>query len=68
VILGDNIFGTPIREAVDAYRADPRGAMVLLKEVDQPKRFGVAELQEDRIVSIIEKPSDPVSNLAVTGC
>ena len=68
VILGDNIFETPIREAVDAYRADPEGAMVLLKEVDQPERFGVAELQGDRVVSIIEKPSEPASNLAVTGC
>ncbi len=68
VILGDNIFGTPIREAVDAYRADPEGAMVLLKEVAEPQRFGVAELQEDKIVSVVEKPSEPVSNLAVTGC
>ena len=68
MILGDNIFETPIREAVDAYRADSEGAMVLLKEVDEPKRFGVAELQEDRIVSIVEKPSEPASNLAVTGC
>ena len=68
VILGDNIFDTPIREAVDAYRADPEGAMVLLKEVDEPERFGVAELKEHRIVSIVEKPSEPVGDLAVTGC
>ena len=68
VILGDNIFETPIREAVDAYRADPEGAMVMLKEVDEPKRFGVARVHEDRVVSIVEKPSDPESNLAVTGC
>ncbi len=68
VILGDNIFETPIREAVDAFRADPEGAMVLLKEVDHPERFGVAELHEGRVVSIVEKPSEPESNLAVTGC
>jgi len=68
VILGDNIFESPIREAVDSYRAAPDGAMVLLKEVDDPERFGVAELREDRITSIVEKPSDPKSNLAVTGC
>jgi glucose-1-phosphate thymidylyltransferase len=68
VILGDNIFEAPIREAVDAYRADPEGAMVLLKEVEEPERFGVAELRDDRVVSIVEKPSEPVSNLAVTGC
>ena len=68
VILGDNIFETPIRKAVDAYRADPEGAMVLLKEVDHPERFGVAKLHEGRVVSIVEKPSEPESNLAVTGC
>jgi glucose-1-phosphate thymidylyltransferase len=68
VILGDNIFGTPIREAVESYRAGPEGAMVLLKEVDDPQRFGVAELDGERIVGIVEKPSQPKSNLAVTGC
>jgi glucose-1-phosphate thymidylyltransferase len=68
VILGDNIFEAPIREAMDAYRADPEGAMVLLKEVDHPERFGVAELREGRVVSIVEKPAEPQSNLAVTGC
>ncbi|MCH7934819.1 MAG: NTP transferase domain-containing protein [Gemmatimonadetes bacterium] len=68
VILGDNIFEAPIREAMDGYRADPEGAMVLLKEVEEPERFGVAELHEDRIVSIVEKPAEPQSNLAVTGC
>ena len=68
VILGDNIFQTPIREAMDAYRADSEGAMVLLKEVDHPERFGVAELHEGRVVNIVEKPSEPRSNLAVTGC
>ena len=68
VILGDNIFGAPIREAVESYRADPDGAMVLLKVADDPGRFGVAELDGDRIVGIVEKPSQPLSNLAVTGC
>ncbi len=68
VILGDNIFGSPIKPAVDAYRTEPDGAMVVLKEVDDPKRFGVAELQDDRVVGIEEKPDQPRSNLAVTGC
>lgn len=68
VILGDNIFGAPIREAVESYRAGPEGAMVLLKEVDDPQRFGVAELDGERIVGIVEKPPQPKSNLAVTGC
>ncbi len=68
VILGDNIFGRPIKAAVDAYRADPEGAMVLLKEVDDPERFGVAELDGDRVVGIAEKPAEPKSRFAVTGC
>ena len=68
VILGDNIFGSPIKPAVDAYRADPAGAMVVLKEVEDPQRFGVAELRDDRVVGIEEKPAQPRSNLAVTGC
>lgn len=68
VILGDNIFGAPIREAAKAYRAGPNGAMVLLKVVDDAGRFGVAQLDGDRIVDIVEKPSQPQSNFAVTGC
>lgn len=68
VILGDNIFEHPVKAAVDAYRQDPTGAMVLLKEVDDPHRFGVARFEGDRIAEIIEKPIDPPSNMAVTGC
>ena len=68
VILGDNIFGSPIKPAVDAYRNDPEGAMVMVKEVDDPQRFGVAEFEEDRVVGIEEKPAEPRSNFAVIGC
>jgi glucose-1-phosphate thymidylyltransferase len=68
VILGDNIFQHPIRPAVDAFRADPTGAQILLKEVEDPQRFGVARLENGRVVQIIEKPQDPPSRLAVTGC
>lgn len=68
VILGDNIFQHPIAPAVDAFRADPTGAQILLKEVDDPHRFGVARLEGDRVVEIIEKPKDPPTRLAVTGC
>lgn len=68
VILGDNIFQRPIRPAVDAFRDDPVGAQIMLKPVDDPERFGVARLEEDRVVEIIEKPKEPDSNLAVTGC
>lgn len=68
VILGDNIFETPVRDAVDSFRADPAGAMLMLKEVSEPERFGVAELDEGEVASIVEKPAEPKSNWAVTGC
>ena len=68
VILGDNLFEDPIRPAVERYAADPTGAMILLKEVDDPERFGVARFEDGRVVGIVEKPADPPSRYAVTGC
>ena len=68
VILGDNIFQEPIAPAVRAFESSGTGAMVLLKEVDAPERFGVAELVDGRITRIVEKPKEPKSRLAVTGC
>ncbi|HET9947953.1 MAG TPA: sugar phosphate nucleotidyltransferase [Longimicrobiales bacterium] len=68
VILGDNIFQDSLAHAISSFRADPRGAMILLKEVDDPERFGVARLDGSRVVEIVEKPADPPSRLAVTGC
>ena len=68
VILGDNIFQDPIAPAVRAYEQAGRGGMVLLKEVDDPERFGVAEVEGGRIARIVEKPRQPRSRLAVTGC
>jgi len=68
VMLGDNIFQDPIAEAVRGFREDPAGAMILLKEVDDPERFGVATLDGDRVTGIVEKPAEPPSRLAVTGC
>ena len=68
VILGDNIFQDSLRPAIDAFRRDPTGAMILLKEVDDPERFGVARVDGTRVVEIIEKPASPPSRLAVTGC
>ena len=67
VILGDNVFEDDITPFVDNFRNQVVGAKILLQEVQDPKRFGVAELNGDRIVSIEEKPQDPKSNLAVTG-
>ena len=67
VILGDNIIEGDIRGAVDGFRKQGKGAKILLKEVEDPERFGVAEFEEDRIVSIEEKPKAPKSRYAVTG-
>ena len=67
VILGDNIIETNIRAAADRFRQQNRGAHILLKEVHDAERFGVAEIEGDRIVGIEEKPKKPKSNYAVTG-
>ncbi len=67
VILGDNIIQHNIRAAADEFRLQERGAKILLKEVHDAGRFGVAEIQGGRIVGIEEKPLRPKSNLAVTG-
>jgi glucose-1-phosphate thymidylyltransferase len=67
VILGDNIIEKSIREAADAFRHQEKGARILLKEVQDAERFGVAELSGTRIVGIEEKPKRPKSNYAVTG-
>ena len=67
VMLGDNIIQDDISPFVNRFRAQKTGARLLLKEVEDPERFGVAEVAGDRIVSIVEKPADPKSNYAVTG-
>jgi glucose-1-phosphate thymidylyltransferase len=67
VVLGDNILEKTIKEAVDAFRQQKSGARILLKEVPDAERFGVAEMDGAKIVGIEEKPSQPKSNYAVTG-
>ena len=67
VMLGDNIVERGIGRFVDAFAAQPGGAKLLLKEVPDPMRFGVAEVKGGRLVAIDEKPDRPKSNLAVTG-
>ena len=67
VILGDNILEKGIRNAVEAYRKQERGAKILLKEVEDPERFGVAEIRGDRLIGIEEKPKKPKSKYIVTG-
>ncbi len=67
VILGDNIIERDIREPVRAFLEQSSGAKLLLKEVPDPQRFGVARIEDGHLVEIIEKPAEPPSNLAVTG-
>jgi len=65
VILGDNIFEMSLNDPVKNF--DSSAASILLKEVDDPERFGVAEIEADKIKTIEEKPENPKSNFAVTG-
>jgi len=67
VVLGDNIIEGNIRNAVQSFAHSDYGAKILLKEVHDPERFGVAELEGDRVLGIEEKPRNPKSNLAVIG-
>ncbi len=68
VVLGDNIIEKNILDCVKAFEAQKDGAMIILKKVPDPERFGVPVLAADgRIVRIEEKPERPGSDYAVTG-
>lgn len=67
VILGDNIIQKSISTYVQRYAQQKTGARLLLKEVEDPERFGVPELDGQKIVGIEEKPAHPKSHYAVTG-
>lgn len=68
VLLGDNIFEYAIAPHIDEFLRQKSGARVLLKQVGDPERFGIASLDEKFIVEIEEKPSEPNSNYAVVSC
>ena len=67
VVLGDNIIETNVCKAAEDFRKQGKGAKIILKQVPDADRFGVAEIQGDRVVGIEEKPKAPKSNLAVIG-
>ncbi len=67
VMLGDNIIQSSILPHVERFERQRSGCRLLLKEVDDPERFGVAEFSGERIVAIEEKPKVPKSRFAVTG-
>jgi glucose-1-phosphate thymidylyltransferase len=67
VILGDNIFADPLTPLVKEANAHPDWAWITLKQVPDPGRFGVAELRDQQVVGIEEKPKQPKSDYAVAG-
>lgn len=68
VLLGDNVFEYSIAPFADEFRVQEFGARVMLKEVGDPERYGIAALDEQQILDIEEKPAMPKSNHAVVGC
>ncbi|MGH2500524.1 MAG: sugar phosphate nucleotidyltransferase [Candidatus Limnocylindria bacterium] len=67
VLLGDNIFEHSVAPIVQEFAKRPSGARLTLAEVDNASAYGVAEMDGDRLVRIVEKPKDPPSRFAVTG-
>ena len=67
LVLGDNIVEYSLREAVRRFRHQGQGAKILLSQVENPKAYGVAEMEGERVVRIVEKPANPKSNWAVIG-
>ena len=64
-ILGDNVYFDDLTPVITSFKS---GGHIFLKEVSDPERFGVAEIDGDTVTSIEEKPTSPKSNLAATGC
>jgi glucose-1-phosphate thymidylyltransferase len=65
--LGDNLLRDGITDLVDAFRSSEPDALILLTRVPDPEQYGVAELDGDRVVRLVEKPEDPPSDLALVG-
>lgn len=67
VILGDNVLDSSIKPFVEEFKKQKSGARILLKQVPDPERFGVVRFDNNKIVSIVEKPKNPPSDYIVTG-
>jgi glucose-1-phosphate thymidylyltransferase len=67
VVLGDNIIEGNIKKAVDDFKRQANGAKIMVKEVHDPERFGVATVKDGKVQRIVEKPKQPETNLAVIG-
>jgi len=67
MILGDNIYEESLKSAVDDFLKQEKGAKIVLKQVPDPQRFGVAEFDGDKLIDIQEKPQFPKTDWIVTG-
>lgn len=67
LMLGDNIVERTIQDAIGGFRRQGKGARILLYPVENPELYGIAEVENSRIVRIVEKPKNSTSNLAVVG-
>jgi len=67
VFLGDNIIQKNIDYIAKSFENSDADASILLCEVDNPSRFGIADVKDEKIIKIMEKPKEPPTNLAVTG-
>jgi len=67
VILGDNVTDVNIKEFVENFEKGDKGAHIFLRKVGDPKRFGLAEVRDGKVVRAVEKPQNPTTDLAITG-
>lgn len=67
VVLGDNIFEDSLKDPISQFLKSESNAMLFLSKVEKPSQFGIAKIEDGKIVEIIEKPKDPPSDLCVTG-
>jgi glucose-1-phosphate thymidylyltransferase len=67
VVLGDNLIENNVKQAKEDYEQQEKGAKILLKKVHDPNRFGVPELDGEKVLNIEEKPANPKSDFAVIG-
>ncbi len=65
--LGDNLFQMGLKEAVKLFHLHQPDAVAFLCEVEDPRAYGVAELDGERVIRVVEKPKEPMSNWALTG-
>jgi len=67
LILGDNLFSTDLSLCVDIHKSSNAAATIHIEENDNPQRYGVVEIDGDRVISLEEKPQNPKSNYVITG-